>query len=124
MSHRAAAITVAAAAILDLAAGLAFSAAEHISDATGLYWAVATATTVGYGDVVPRTAGGHAAAIMAMLTVIPLFAATFSLFTSGLAAGHIRRHLQETEKHIWMHMENRLQHHHADIIRRLEGHNS
>lgn len=107
MSHRAAALTVSAAAILDTGLGLAFAAAEHLPDTTGLYWAVATATTVGYGDVVPRTAAGRAIAVVVMLTVVPLFGATFALFTAGLGAGH----LHAAERRIKAHVEDRLRHH-------------
>ena len=89
--HRAALATIAAAAVLDIAGGLGFAAAERLTPGAGLYWAVTTATTVGYGDVVPRTAAGHVVAVAVMLTVIPLFAATFSLFTSGLTRVHVRR---------------------------------
>jgi len=119
MSRKAAAITVAAAAALDAAGGLAFAAAEHVSDAAGLYWAVATATTVGYGDVAPRTHAGHVLAVAVMLTVIPLFGAAFSLFTSGLTALHIRGHLRDTEAGIKAHLADSLRRHHADIITQL-----
>jgi voltage-gated potassium channel len=107
MSHRGALITVAAAGILDVAGGLAFAAAEHIPYVTGLYWALTTATTVGYGDVIPHKAAGHLIAVAVMLTVIPLFGATFSLFTSGMTAGHIRA----SEARIKAHVEERLKHH-------------
>lgn len=91
MNHRAALVTIATASALDAAGGLAFAGAEHRSAAAGLYWAVTTATTVGYGDVTPHTAAGHLIAVAVMLTVVPLFAATFSLFTSGLTSVHVRR---------------------------------
>jgi len=87
--HRKALVTIAVAGALDLASGLAFAVVEHLSIGAGLYWAVATATTVGYGDVVPHTNTGRVIAVLAMLTIIPLFAATFSLLTSGLTAEHV-----------------------------------
>lgn len=104
MSHRAAVLTIATAAVMDTSAGLAFAAAERLSAADGLYWAVTTATTVGYGDLTPRTMAGHLIAVAVMLTVVPLFAATFSLFTSGLTASHVRR----SERRIKAHLEKRL----------------
>lgn len=91
MRHLAAVITIACAALLDTAGGLVFAAAEHVPATSGLYWAVATATTVGYGDITPRTSFGRAIAVVVMLTVIPLFGASFSLFTSGLAGVHVER---------------------------------
>ena len=68
---------------LDGVGGLAFAAVEHLS--------VSVATTVGYGDVTPHTTAGHIIAVLVMMTVIPLFAATFSLLTSGLTVAHVHR---------------------------------
>lgn len=107
MSHRTAVLTIALAAACDAGLGSAFAAAEHAGELTGLYWAVTTATTVGYGDVVPRTGAGHVIAVLVMLTVVPLFAATFSLFTSGLTEGHVDR----AETRLKAHTEERLLHH-------------
>lgn len=107
MSHRAAVVTIAAAAVLDTGLGSLFAATEHLSEAQGLYWAVATATTVGYGDVVPKTPTGHLIAVLVMLTVVPLFGASFSLFTSGLTAAHVR----SSERRIKAHVEDRLRTH-------------
>ena len=104
--HRRALITIAAALALDAIGGLAFAAAEHLSATLGLYWALSTATTVGYGDIVPRATAGHLISVVVMLTVIPLFAATFSLVTSGLTTTHVhaegaaaRRRLDHIIKH-------------------------
>lgn len=105
MTHRAAALTVAGAAVLDAAGGLVFAAAEHVPATTGLYWAVATGTTVGYGDVTPHNGIGRLVAVVVMLTTIPLFAATFSLFTSGLAAGHVRSAEDRIKAHISEHVK-------------------
>jgi voltage-gated potassium channel len=46
-------------------AGL-FAITQHISYATALYWAVTTATTVGYGDVIPKNPAGRAIAVVVM----------------------------------------------------------
>ena len=45
------------------ASGLAFASIENKSIGVGIYWAMATMTTVGYGDIVPTTAGGRAVAV-------------------------------------------------------------
>lgn len=100
MSHRAALATVGTAAVLDAGFGLGFAQAEHHSAGIGLYWALTTATTVGYGDVVPHTTAGHWLAAGVMLTVVPLFAATFSLFTSTLTHVHIRRSEKRVTEHV------------------------
>jgi voltage-gated potassium channel len=48
----------------------------------GLWWAVTTVTTVGYGDTFPRTSAGRGVGIALMLTGIGLFGA----LTASLAA--------------------------------------
>lgn len=98
--HRLALLTILAAAVLDTICGLVFAAVEHLSAGLGLFWAVTTATTVGYGDVTPKTAAGHVVAVVCMLTVIPLFGAVFSLFTSGLSATHIRKAEHRIHEHL------------------------
>ena len=68
-----------------------FAATQHLPLTTGLYWAVTTATTVGYGDVTPHNAIGRLLASAAMLTIIPLLASVFALVTGAAAAAGIRR---------------------------------
>jgi len=68
-----------------------FALTQHIPVSTGLYWAITTATTVGYGDITPHNASGHVIASLVMLTTIPLLAAVFALVTGGAAAAGIRR---------------------------------
>lgn len=70
-----------------LAAAGFYAGFGHVSYLLALYWAAETATTVGYGDVVPRTAGGHVTAAVTMLTVIPTVGALFG----RLAAVHVVR---------------------------------
>jgi hypothetical protein len=107
MSHRRlAAITVAAALALDSVCGCLFAAYQHLPLWHGLYCALANAVTVG-GDVAPTTPGGYAVTAAECLLVVPLFAATFSLLTSGLAAVHVR----ESEERVKKHVEARLRHH-------------
>lgn len=54
-----------------------FTHVDHISYGLACYFAVETATTVGYGDVTPHSAVGHNAAVAMMLTVIPTLGALF-----------------------------------------------
>jgi len=68
-----------------LVGGGLFSVTEHVSFGTGVYWAVVTASTVGYGDVTPHNTAGRIVAAAVILTAIPLLAAVFAL-TAGLAA--------------------------------------
>lgn len=71
--------------------GAAFSIAEGVSLGTGIYWAVTTATTVGYGDVIPKDTAGRIIAIVVMLSTIPVFAAVFAMFAGASALTHLRR---------------------------------
>lgn len=107
--HRHALAALAAAAVADLAFGAGFAAADHVSVPLGLWFATETATTVGYGDVVPAGWLPHVLAVATMAVVIPLFAAAFSLLTSGLAAKDARAHV-----------DRRLAEHHRAIHERLD----
>lgn len=89
--HKTAIRVITLAAVLDVIGGLVFALVEHLSIGAGLYWAVATATSTGYGDVTPQTVSGRVVAVCVMLTVIPLFAATFSLVTSGLTSARVKK---------------------------------
>ena len=100
MNRRAAIYTIIAAVAFDLIGAVVFAAVEHLSLPTGIYWSVTTATTVGYGDVTPHTHVGRFIAVLVMLTVIPLFAATFSLLTTTLTTGHVSKLHDEALAHI------------------------
>jgi voltage-gated potassium channel len=90
--HRRHVATLLAAAIVCmLAGGVLFAATQHYPLTTGLYWAVTTATTVGYGDVTPHNAAGRLVASAVMLTTIPLLASVFALLTGAAAAAGVRR---------------------------------
>jgi len=55
-----------------------------------IYWAIVTATTVGYGDIVPRTFWGHVITIETILVGI----ATFTVMVSLIAESFISRALR------------------------------
>jgi voltage-gated potassium channel len=69
----------------------AFSIAEGDSYGVALYWAVTTATTVGYGDVLPHDTAGRIIAMFVMLTTIPVFGAVFAMLAGVSALTHVRR---------------------------------
>ena len=87
--HRIALLVIAAAAVLDAGAGWWFAVAERIPVTSGLCYSLGVATTS--GSSVPVVNGtGRLVTCLIQVTIIPLFAATFSLFTSALSAIHIR----------------------------------
>lgn len=68
-----------------------FSTAEHVGFGTGLYWSITTATTVGYGDVVPHNSVGKVIAVGVMVTTIPIVGALFALLAGASAVARLRR---------------------------------
>jgi voltage-gated potassium channel len=44
--------------------------AQHLSIEDGIWWAIVTVTTVGYGDIVPHTDAGRGVAVIVMITGI------------------------------------------------------
>jgi voltage-gated potassium channel len=85
------AILLSAAGACVLIGAWLFGLTQNLPFTTGPYWAITTATTVGYGDVTPHNALGRVAASAVMLTTIPLLASVFALITGGAAAAGIRR---------------------------------
>jgi voltage-gated potassium channel len=91
-TRRSVALLVTGAVVAVLAGGGAFAAVTPDTPfTTGVYWAITTASTVGYGDVTPKNPAGRLIAILVMLTAIPLFAAAFALVTGSAAAAGLRR---------------------------------
>jgi voltage-gated potassium channel len=78
----------------------------------GLWWAVQTVTTVGYGDVVPETAVGKGIATIVMLTGIAFVAVATAAITAVFVES-ARRRLRDAG------MEGDIDRH-RDIIERLE----
>jgi voltage-gated potassium channel len=78
----------------------------------GLWWAVQTVTTVGYGDVVPDTKAGKGIATIVMLTGIAFVAVATAAITAVFVES-ARRRLREAG------VEDELDRH-AEIIERLE----
>src|SRR6059058_3977458 len=52
----------------------------------GMWWAIQTVTTVGYGDVVPASTGGKVIASFMMLGGLSLFAVVTGAITSAFVA--------------------------------------
>jgi voltage-gated potassium channel len=86
--------TLLVAGAMTVGAGVIVAELEHgVKDATianlpdGLWWAVTTVTTVGYGDKYPITAAGRAVAVVLMLVGVGLF----GLLAASLASFLIER---------------------------------
>lgn len=71
---------------LILIASIIYAFAEHTSFWNGLWWAIVTATTVGYGDVTPHTLLGRLVAIILMFTGIGLIGTLTSSITAYFTA--------------------------------------
>jgi voltage-gated potassium channel len=79
------------ATLIILAGAGLFSITQHDGYGLSLYWAITTATTVGYGDVLPHNTVGRVIASAVMLTTIPIVGAVFGLLAGASAVSHIRR---------------------------------
>jgi voltage-gated potassium channel len=53
-----------------LGGGAAFAEVENLTTWNGVYWAITTMTTVGYGDIQTQTTGGQVIAIFVMVVGI------------------------------------------------------
>jgi voltage-gated potassium channel len=75
-----------------LVGGAAFANTEGLSDWQGIYWAVTTATTVGYGTPAVTTTTGEVIAVLVMLVSIGFAAViTGALAERFVAGGEARR---------------------------------
>ncbi|HVT98448.1 MAG TPA: hypothetical protein VHE33_13175 [Acidobacteriaceae bacterium] len=99
LHHRRAAAVLVVTAVLDVALGVLYGLAERIHILHGMYCAVATATTVGC-DIPPDNGFSYVLSAVMMLTVVPLFAAVFSFFTSGLTADHVDTRHEQIKEHL------------------------
>ena len=64
---------------------------------TGIWWAIVTFCTVGYGDVVPESALGRIVASFVMVFAITFIAIVTALVTSALVTGEQRRQQAELD---------------------------
>jgi voltage-gated potassium channel len=83
--RKAASVIVIVTAFTVVASGLLMRVIDHKefhSFGVGLWWAVQTVTTVGYGDVTPRDVGGRLVAAAVMLEGTALIAVVTAVITS------------------------------------------
>jgi voltage-gated potassium channel len=89
---------------------------------TALWWAATTVTTVGYGDVVPRSPGGRLVAVMLMFIGIGSFAFLTAVAASAIVVGGVseEEHQIEREEREIQHIETAILSQLAEINARLQ----
>jgi voltage-gated potassium channel len=82
-------------ALVVVGGGLIFVAversAQHLSIEDGIWWAIVTVTTVGYGDIVPHTEAGRAVAVIVMTTGIGTAALVVGAASQRFVVGEVSR---------------------------------
>ena len=93
--------------VLSVLAGLivhAFDDKDFPTVGIGVWWAIVTFTTVGYGDVVPTDTVGRMVASVVMVFGITFISIVTALVTSALITGEQRRRAQrEAAEHPPLH---------------------
>ncbi len=125
---RGAAVLIASASIaITLGAGLVMTVLDRENYPTigsGLWWAIQTTTTVGYGDNVPTTATGQIVAALVMLFGIGFLtiitAAVTSTFVSRSRLEQSRTGAQTPAAEELRQIEARLERIETDLTQRLE----
>jgi voltage-gated potassium channel len=64
-----------------------------------VWWAAQTVTTVGYGDVVPKTGGGRVIGGIVMFVSVATVSLVTAIVTAGFVAYQQRRLSGESERH-------------------------
>lgn len=88
LHHKRAVIVLVAVTLLDVVAGLALAAIDHVPAWHGVYCTVGTTTTVGC-DLPLHGGLAYGISSVAMVLFVPLWATAFSFFTTGLTADHV-----------------------------------
>jgi voltage-gated potassium channel len=89
-------VTVTVTAIIVLASGILMRLLDHKEYPNlwlGIWWAIQTVTTVGYGDVTPKSVSGRIAAVAVMLEGIALL----TIVTAAITSSFVQRAAQESK---------------------------
>ncbi len=89
--------------ITALGGGAAFASIEDNADTwDGVWWAVSTMTTVGYGDLYPHTDGGRVLAMLLMVVGIGFVAVLTGAIAERFVAGEVRAEVEAVEETVQM----------------------
>ena len=92
-------ITITSCAIVAAAAAVTYTDPDQFPHlGVGLWWAAATVTTVGYGDVVPSSPGGRLIGGVVMFLGIASLALLTAIAASAIVVGEVRSEEREIEK--------------------------
>ena len=85
-----------------LGGGALFSAVEgrHLTTWDGVWWAITTMTTVGYGDIYPVTVAGRLVAICLIVVGVGFVAILTAAFANAFVAAGVRTEIGEAESDI------------------------
>jgi voltage-gated potassium channel len=96
----AASVIVTATAVLVIASGIAIRLLDHHEYSSvwvGMWWALQTVTTVGYGDVTPKNGSGRLVGAVVMLEGIAFLSIVTAAITSTFVARMQEAHAAEAE---------------------------
>ena len=97
-ARRSLVIIIGATMVVTVLGGVAirlFDSKDYGSIGEGMWWAVQSVTTVGYGDIVPHSVGGRVIATLVMLTGI----AFISLVTASVTATLVEQNRRRRQGH-------------------------
>ncbi|EEI20446.1 hypothetical protein G8J22_00479 [Lentilactobacillus hilgardii] len=92
--------------VILIGSSLVFASFEHVSLQEALWWAITTATTVGYGDETPHTAGGKIVASLLMLGGIGFIGLLTSTITGFFTNQDAEDERDKSLKHLTRQVEH------------------
>lgn len=108
--------------VILIGSSLVFASFEHVSLQEALWWAITTATTVGYGDETPHTAGGKIVASLLMLGGIGFIGLLTSTITGFFTKQDTEDERDKTLKHLTRQV-NHLSKQVAQMQKEIQGQN-